>query len=252
MIKIKKTMTLGNVPELPYATEEAVSRLRVNLGFCGEDKKKIMIISSMPNEGKSFITFHLWRQFAQAGVPVVLVDTDIRKSVVVEKLAMTTESEMTGTSDYLANDIPASEILYHTNIPNGDLVPNIVNVVNPSILLESSKLRQLLDALADQYRYVLIDTPPLNMVADGERIASMSDGAVLVIRAGETPKALVRNSIGQLTRAECPLLGTVLNRVGSSGAGYYYKRYGTYYGKKYEYNGSAYYYGKGSAKVQSR
>lgn len=76
---------LGNMPSLPYAIEEAVNRLRVNMSFLGEDVKKIMVISTMPDEGKSFVTMQLWRQMAETGIDSVLIDADMRKSVMVDK-----------------------------------------------------------------------------------------------------------------------------------------------------------------------
>ena len=94
-------------------------------------------------------------------------------------------------------------------------------------------------------RYVFVDSPPLNLVSDGELIGSLCDGAILVVRGGSTSKAMVRNSINQLERAGCPLLGIVLNRVEGAKSGYYYKKYGGHYygsrygGKKY---GDTYYY----------
>ena len=187
--------TIGNMPELPYAIEEAVNRLRVNVGFLGEDIRKIMVISTTPDEGKSFVTMQLWRQLAEAGTPTVLIDMDLR--------------------------------------------PNADNVVNPSMLLESKKLEDTLNELQEEFRYVVLDCPPLDLVSDGERIGALCDGAILVVRGGETPKSMIRNSIRQLERANCPLLGVVLNRVKGSGSGYYYKQYGGKYGY---YGKDGYYY----------
>ena len=80
-------------------------------------------------------------------------------------------------------------------------------------------------------------------MSDGERIGNLCDGAILVVRGGETPKGMVKHSLMQLERAGCPLLGVVLNRVQGGGSGYYYKKYGgSYYGG--HYYGSEYYYGK--------
>ena len=87
--------------------------------------------------------------------------------------------------------------------------------------------------------YVFIDAPPLNLVSDGERMGHLCDGAILVVRAGVTSKKLVKNCIGQLERAGCPILGLVLNRVEGARGGYYTKRYGNYY-----YGKDEGYYGK--------
>lgn len=233
--------TVGNMPELPYAIEEAVNRLRVNVGFLGEDIRKIMVISTTPDEGKSFVAMQLWRQLAEAGTPTALIDMDLRKSVMVDKYQIAREDgrKIQGTSYYLANKIPLEQALLQTNIGEGAILPNVDNVVNPSMLLESKKLEDTLNELQEEFRYVILDCPPLDLVSDGERIGALCDGAILVVRGGETPKSMIRNSIRQLERANCPLLGVVLNRVKGSGSGYYYKQYGGKYGY---YGKDGYYY----------
>ena len=74
---------IGVDPELPYAVEEAINRLRINVSFFGSEIRKIMVVSSEPNEGKSFITMSLWKQMAAAGERSILIDADMRKSVMV-------------------------------------------------------------------------------------------------------------------------------------------------------------------------
>jgi Mrp family chromosome partitioning ATPase len=102
------------------------------------------------------------------------------------------------------------------------------------MLLESDRFNVLLDGLAKRYRYVFIDSPPLGLVSDGERIGKLCDGAILCVRSGATPKGVVRESVRQLERAGCPLLGIVLNRVNENKGGYYGKKYGgKYYGRYY-------------------
>ena len=233
-------VVLESMPELPYAVEEAINRLRVNINFCGSNVKKIMVISTMPNEGKSFVAMHLWRQIAEAGTKAVLVDADLRKSVMASDYGIKGEKVTIGTSSYLADTIPLSDAIYETNYENGHIIPNYENVINPSLLLENDRFRDMLDQLAEQYRYVFIDAPPLNLVSDGEKIGSLCDGAILVVRSGKISKEMVKNSARQLQRAGCPLLGVILNRVEGSTGGYYYKKYGgsKYYGKK----GENYYY----------
>jgi Mrp family chromosome partitioning ATPase len=111
------------------------------------------------------------------------------------------------------------------------------------MLLENERFTEMLNYLKERYRYVFLDSPPLDLVSDGERIGNHCDGAILVIRAHETPMKAVKASIAQLERAGCPVLGYVLNRVSSSKGGYYTKRYGGYYGGYYGRYGDKYYYG---------
>ncbi len=224
---------IKNIAELPYAMEEAINRLRINISFLGKDIRKIMVISTLPNEGKSFVAMQLWKQMASMGADSILLDMDLRKSVVVEKYGITLESgeKIKGTSHYLAEDYAIEEAILHTDIEKGDILPNVDNVVNPSLLIESSRFKEMLDYLSEKYRYVFLDAPPLDLVSDGEKIGSMCDGAILVVRGGSTSKSMVKYSIQQLGRAGCPLLGIVLNRVEGSKGGYYYKKYGgKYYG----------------------
>lgn len=238
-----RTASVSNLEELPYAMEEAVNRLRVNIGFLGEGIRKIMIISTLPNEGKSLVSIELWRQMAQAGIPSIFLDIDMRKSVLknVHPLVLPEGEKIYGTSNYLSGEVDLEDALLHTQFEKGDLMFNIDNVINPSIMLESTRFTDLLNTLGERYRYVFLDTPPLNLVSDGERIGSQCDGALLVVRSGFTPTSAVRASMAQLERSGCPILGIVLNRASSSKGGYYTKRYGGYgyYGSKYY---SSYYY----------
>ena len=164
---------------------------------------------------------------------------------VIYQITLEDTGTLRGTSQYLSGDSSLEDALYHTQFEQGDILPNTDNVVNPSRLLESERFADMLEKMSERYRYVLVDSAPLNIVSDGERIGHLCDGAILVVRAGITPKGIVKNSVRQLERAGCPLLGIVLNRVESGKGGYYYKGYGSrYYGSKYygnKYYGSKYY-----------
>lgn len=234
MRKIK----IENMPELPYAIEESISRLRVNISFLGNDVKKILIISAMENEGKSYVAVNLWRQLAAAGMPTLLLDGDMRKSMLVKRYGMKAEDgkKMEGFSHVLASSTPIKNAPYATNLENAYILPNTENLINRGILLESKRFQEMMDTMSEQFRYVLVDAPPLALVSDGEKIASMCDGAILVVHSGEISKKLVKNSIQQIERAGCPLLGVVLNFVETSKSGSYYRAYGK---KGYYYYGGS-------------
>ncbi len=229
--------------ELPYAIEEALNRLRINVNFLGSDTRRIMVVSSYENEGKSFVALNLWQKLAENGIDTAFVDMDLRKSVLMEKYGImeTSLGKVMGTSYVLSHDCDFEGSMYATDWEHGFLLPNVDNVVNPSLLLGKERTGQFMEYLKDAFEVTILDCPPLGMVSDGERIAELCDGAILVVRSGVTSKSLVRQSVRQLERAGCPLLGVVLNRVGGAGSSYYYKKYGKYskYGK-YGY-GEAYY-----------
>ena len=211
MNKIK----MDSIQELPYAVEESINRLRINVSFLGNEIKKIMVVSTLPNEGKSFVTMQMWKQMANAGIKSVLVDADMRNSVLVKKNDMERQDgkEMKGLVNYLAEDFSLDEVIYESPFENGYIIPNVENIINPSMLLESDKFGNMLNQLAEDYRYVFVDAPPLGLVSDAEKIGSMCDGAILVIRSGEITRAEVKNSIKQLERSGCKILGVVLNRA---------------------------------------
>lgn len=236
--------------DMPYAIEEAMNRLRINIKFCGKNTRKILITSSTPNEGKSTIATNLWKMMAEAGFPTVLIDVDLRKSVLQERHKMQVTGEKKDLGYYLSGLAEYEEVIYETNVKNGYVVPCINLLENPSALLEDVRFRELLDRMASEYRYVIIDSPPLGSVADAALIASMCDGAVLVVRSGKTPRSLIRQSFQQIEQVQCKLLGVILNRVQT--AGHAYKKYYGKYGKYYKDYGYGYGYGYRSEKAGTR
>ncbi len=241
-----KKLTI-NVPELPYNVEEALNRLRVNFGFVGTEYKKIIITSSTPDEGKSFVAFNLWRMLAESGKQVVLVDADIRKSVLRTRYKIYGgKGEIYGLSYFLAGKCDLDSVVYGTNVENGYMVPITYTVSNPALLLQSERFPAMLDKLAELFDYVLVDTPPVTAVADGNLVASYCDGAVFVVRGGVTPRKLIASSLKQLEAANCKLLGVVLNRVEMASSPYYYKYSKHGYGGYYSKYGYGYGYGSDS------
>ena len=123
---------LGDLPEPPYEVKEAIERLRVNLGFLGKEIRRVMVTSAMPDEGKSYVSMQLWRQMAETGIHTVLVDMDMRKSVLAEKYQIISWNggKIAGTSGYLSGKASLVEALCATDFEKGYLVPNIDNMPN--------------------------------------------------------------------------------------------------------------------------
>jgi capsular exopolysaccharide synthesis family protein len=227
---------LVRLPELPYSAEEALNRLRVNVKFSGKHTRKILVTSSVPNEGKSHMAVYLWKMLAEAGHRTVLVDADLRKSVLKGIMELPKNQEVHGLSYYLSGLAEYEDVVHQTTIDNADVVPCVNLLQNPSSLLEDPRLKELMDRLGEDYDYVIVDTPPLVSVSDGALIAALCDGAVLVVRSGETPRTLIRQSLAQLGRTNCRILGTVLNGVSTGKRGYYGRYYsGYYYSRYYRY-----------------
>lgn len=217
-------------PELPYAVEQALKRLQVNVAFSGNDTKRILITSSVPNEGKSFVSVQLWKMLAESGSKAVFLDLDFRNSELMSRHSIRTEdgSVPYGLDFYLSGRADIEDVLYSTNVENGDFIPCTNLLENPSSLFEDKRFAMLLDALASEYRYVIIDSAPLEYVADGNLIATHCDGAILVVRCAHVPRKIIRNSIQTLESVGCKLLGVALNREDKNTRGYgkYYGGYG--------------------------
>lgn len=234
-----KRLEIQELAALPYGPEEALNRLRVNVNFCGDRFKKILITSSVPNEGKSFVSMNLWRLLAETGKKIVIVDADIRKSVLRTRHRISFDGEkLLCLEDYLSGQAQLADVVYETNIENGYIIPTAYTVSNPAILIQSTRFSEMLNRLAEEFDYVLVDTPPLTAVADGDMIASQCDGAILVVRSGMTSRHLVATSLKQLQNANCELMGTVLNRVERKSNPYYYRQYGGGYGYYQQYSNS--------------
>ncbi len=233
-----KTLELKTLPELTFDVQEALNQFRINLGFCGENIKKVMVTSSVPNEGKSFISIQLWKMLAEVGVRTLIIDCDLRNSEMRSKLGISyADGSAIGCAHYLAGKATLDDVIYKTNIKNGYMIPAANTIINPIMLLENESFDRMLSKVSDVFDMVIIDTPPLASVADGLNIATKVDGTVLVVRSNETPRRLINNSVSLLKRTGTPLLGMVLNRIDtkSGGSGYYSRYYknGYYYGDYY-------------------
>ncbi len=231
-----KTLTISKLPALDFDVQEAVNQLRINLSFAGPDVKTVLVTSSVPNEGKSYVSINLWRALASIGKRVLLIDCDLRLSQMRSDFGMTTTDSFLGIAHLLSGQADIPDCVYKTNVPNGYILP-VTNLVNdPTVLLENERFAQMIETLKETFDFILIDCPPLGSVADALTVSKYCDGSILVVRSGDTPKRMVNNSVQALKRASSPLLGIVLNRIDMrKGSSSYYKDYAQY-GANY-YNG---------------
>lgn len=232
-----KQITFESRKKLDYRTNEAYKSLRTNIQFCGKQIKVISFTSCTPNEGKSSISFNLAVSFAESGKRVLLIDADMRKSVLAGRYKV--GSIEAGLAHYLAGQKSREEVILATDIENMDIIFSGPFVPNPSELLESAAFHTLVKECREIYDYVLIDTPPLGSVIDSAIVAKEVDGAILVIEADAISYRFVQNVKSQLDKSNVKILGTVLNKVPMDGghygyvygySKYGYGRYGKYYG----------------------
>ena len=216
-------------PKLDYSAAESYKYLRTNLQFCGEDKKVIAITSCTPNEGKSSVTMNLAISLTEAGKKVLLIDADLRKSVLVGRTKVKGMSK--GLTHYLSRQASLIDVICSTNIPNFHMIFAGPVPPNPAELLGGSLFKEMISSLRKIYDYILIDTPPLGSVIDSVVIAEECDGSIMVIESGVISYRFAQEVKGQLEKSNCPILGVILNKVDMSKQGYYGKYYGKYYGR---------------------
>ena len=216
---------------LDFRTKEAFKTLRTNIEFSSSDIKYVAITSCTPNEGKSEVSFNLGKSFAQSGKKVLMIDADLRKSVMGRNHK--SGKVRLGLSHYLIGRNTLEEVTCKTDVPNFHMIFAGPIPPNPSELLNGKYFKKLLEASGKIYDYVIIDTPPLGSVIDSAIVAKQCDGVALVLASGEISYRFAQKVMNQLKMADCKILGCILNKVVMSKKGYYGSYYGKYYGKYY-------------------
>ncbi len=218
-----------------YQISEAYKSLRTNFQFCGEDKKVIAITSCTMNEGKSSISMQLAIALAESGKHVLLIDADLRKSVLMGRTKVSQKGIM-GLTHFLTGQCTIQETICATSVKNFHLIYSGPFPPNPAELLGGKNFRSLTEAIRNVYDYVIIDTPPLGSVIDSAIIAEICDGAIMVIESGVISYRFAQEVKKQLEKSNCPILGVVLNKVDMhkrSYEKYRGKYHGKYYGRHY-------------------
>lgn len=215
-----------------YRMTEGLNQLKTNLAFCGKDIKVITMTSSVPNEGKSSVSFSLAKTLAESGKKILMVNADLRKSVMAAKYHI--QGIDKGLSHYLTGQAEIEDIIYETEVDGFYLAVAGPLTPDPTTLLDSDAFKQFISKAREDFDYVIIDAPPLGVVIDAVIIGKYSDGALLVIEQGVIKRKVVQDVIKQLKKGEVRILGAVLNKVD--------ERIGAY--GNYEYKYSYSYYGE--------
>ena len=222
-----KKINFGKIDKLSYRSNESFKSLRTNIQFCGAGIKVILFTSCTPNEGKSNVSFNLAMSMAETGKKVLMIDADLRKSVLIGRYKVGAVDA--GLTNYLAEQNTLEDILLQTDIENFDVIFAGPYAPNPAELLGGEIFQGMLEKLRGQYDYIFIDTPPLGSVIDAAIVATQADGAVLVIASHEISYRFAQSVKNQLEKSGCRILGAVLNKVVMQRKGYYGKYYGKYY-----------------------
>ena len=216
--------------DLARKAEEYYNALRTNIQLSGNNLKVISITSVKPGEGKSTTSTNIAWAFARAGYKTLLVDADIRNSVMSG--VFKSREKITGLTEFLSGTTDLSHGLCDTNVENLFVVQAGSISPNPTALLQSENFSTMIDTLRKYFDYIIVDTAPIGIVIDAAIITQKCDASVLVTAAGEANRKDVQKAKGQLEQTNKPFLGVVLNKFNTSAEKYgSYGEYGSY-GKK--------------------
>ncbi len=221
--KIGEKLLIKEMPKTNFA--EDIKTIRTNLDFSNMNGtvKKILITSSIPGEGKSFVSANLAASFAQNNKRVILLDCDLRKGVVHKRFGL----ENKGLSNLIAKNDLASidEYITPTDVPGLDVITRGTIPPNPSELLNSRIFGEILRMLGEQYDYIILDGTPVTNLPDSLIVSSFADKTLIVCSVGYTPTDLLMNTKKSLDNVGASIAGVVVNKVEEKHGGYYYSSY---------------------------
>ena len=211
-------------------TEEYYNALCTNIQLSGDKLKVISVTSVNPGEGKSTTSINIAWSFARAGYKTLLIDGDIRNSVMSG--VFKSREKITGLTEFLSGTTDLSHGLCDTNIENLFVVQSVSVSPNPTALLQSKNFNDMIETLRKYFDYIIVDTAPIGIVIDAAIITQKCDASILVTAMGEANKHDVQKAKQQLEQTGKPFLGVVLNKFDVQR-----EKYGSYggygnYGKK--------------------
>ncbi|MCD6193936.1 MAG: polysaccharide biosynthesis tyrosine autokinase [Candidatus Aminicenantes bacterium] len=240
--KSKKGDTLAEIKEIElvnyYHPNFAISedfrtiRTSILLSSAGGAPKSIAFTSPLPKEGKSAITANMAVSFAQLGQRVLVIDADLRKPRLHRIFKV---NNRVGLSGYLAGKNAFEECVFQTEIPDIWLIPSGPVPPNPAELLNSRRMKVMLEKLRGGFETILVDTPPVLFVIDPVIVSSMVEATVVVVQAGKTTRKALEDGVTSLRNGQGKLIGLVFNAVRLDKGEYYYRKYYKSYYRYYRY-----------------
>jgi polysaccharide biosynthesis transport protein len=207
---------------------EAYRMLRTSilLSTAGRPPKTMLLTSGQPGDGKTTTAFNIALALTQLKAKVVIVDCDMRKPR-IHRLLQMTKSE--GLSTLLTNGGELEKFISRTPVPHLSVLPCGYVPPNPSELISSESMKEVLRGLSEQYDYVIVDSPPLFSVSDPIILSTLVEGVILVIKSGHSKSELVRRACQDLSSVGARLLGVTLNSLDIRKDGYEYYRHYRHY-----------------------
>lgn len=214
-------LVILNDPTSPAA--ESLKLISTNIEYSDTPApKSVGITSAGPGEGKSFLAANIALSYAQNGLKTLLIDLDMRRPRLEKVLGL--DRMNIGIVNHLLKDIPIERVIQNYT-ENLDIIPVGPIPPNPTALLTSKKLEDILQSLMNKYDRIVVDLPPILAAADALIVSKYIDGLVVTIRAGKTQKPSLRVAYENIVTSSSKLLGTVINGISEKNMGYYYYYY---------------------------
>lgn len=243
--KVKNSNVLIN-DRSPFAIVESFKAIRTNLSFAVPNNakcKKILFTSSFPAEGKTAVTANVGITIAQTDAKVLIIDADLRKPNIHTRFGL---ANSVGLSNLLSGMATIEEAITHNVKGNLDILTAGIIPPNPSELFATDNMKTLMRYAEENYDYVIVDTPPINVVADALDLSPLVDGVVLVVKYKFSTHPATREALDKLQFVGANIIGIIMNNVTADDKKYYKKNGYKYSGLSYRYNfGYGYKYGYG-------
>jgi capsular exopolysaccharide synthesis family protein len=182
--------------------------------------KKVLVTSTIPEEGKSLIAANLAGVLARRKERVLLIEGDLRRPVLAEQLGL---GKLAGLAEWLQNDADTASNIYHLHGPDLWVMPAGEPPAHPLELMQSQRLSALVTQLTSLFDWIIVDSPPLLPLADSTVWMRLADGTLLITREGRTEKGPLKRGLEMINKTD--LLGVVLNGCTQEDADNYYRRY---------------------------
>lgn len=202
--------SLDNESTLMFSVKEAYKAIRTNiaLSVMKDGCKRIVFTSAVPSEGKSTTALNVAVSMAQAYSRVLLIDCDLRKPRMHKALGL---SNSVGVTNVLSGLSPLGQAVQKTKFENLDALSSGLLAPNPSEMLASDRMKEMLDRLSASYDYIILDTPPINIVSDALPLTKISDGVVFVTRQSYSTHGEFQTALSKLKFIGAKIIGVVVN-----------------------------------------
>lgn len=218
-------------PQDPASEPFRAIRTKINLLLKNKEKPVISVTSSLPNEGKSYVTINTASSMALINKQVIILDLDLRKSRMAEEFML---DSAIGVVDYIIGDASIDDITFETKNPMLKIIPAGSIPPNPAEMLLDPKMKELINSLKETYDYIFIDSPPVGYVADIYQLYEMIDANIVVVRHKFTRKKPLTDALRQIKQHTLKNVGIVFNAIEQSHSSYGYN-YSYSYGYGYGY-----------------